>query len=575
MRLEHDPRLGRFDIQSEGLRPPMRQFAIGDRMLHIFGHPIANGRRSDDDVMSCWDAASDTGAFARGLDGNFLLVIHDHRRRTLEIVSDRFSSHALYFATRAGSLVASFSLIGLIRELGGFQPNIPAFVEFLHFRRLFGEKTYDSRCQYLASATLLQHAGDGLSATKYWQPDYRRPRLNAETGSAAIVEALRGTMRAHMEDVDSGRRYALFMSGGLDSRALVAASADPPVCVTTCLQFNNEAEVARDVATAAHTPFHFVPRPTNAYDGHVADAIYSGNGEHILSEAHFIGYRQLVGSYADCFFLGLGLDVFLGGLYLPKDPVRWGGRDALHSALRPLGADIVGAFIDGVKYRLKTSDPWDIVKADARPRLRDGLRQGLDQIASRGREYGASGYDLWEHMHLHNFSRHYSFLMIDSVRRWAECRVPALCNDLLDIAIALPAELKTNSTAYLQALKRLSPDLMRIRNANTNIAAGVSLRQQSAVRAARVVANKFGAGFRVSPSRADRSWPSPANVLQSSSELMNLVGPLPASPNLAALDLFDPKALAAKVDDHMSGRSDESVLLMLLVTVDGFLKQVH
>jgi hypothetical protein len=574
--LEHDARSGEFEMQSEVLHPPVRRHEVDGQAVYIFGHPIIDGCRDDEVVKRQLAAASGIDAFARELDGCFLIVIHSQKHRSVRVISDRFASYGLYFAQHSGArLAATPSLISLIRRLGGFVANEVAFVEFLHFRRLFGEKTYDSRCTFLASAAILEHNSEGCMVRKYWQPAYQGERLTERSGRDAIVDSLRATMRSHMEGVDGGRRYALFLSGGLDSRALLAAAQQTPACVTTCAVFNNEAEVARDIARTAHASFRFIERPSKAYDGHMSEAISCGNGEHIFTEAHFIGYGALLRGYADCFFLGLGLDVFLGGLYLPKTPVQWFGRNALHYKLDHLDDDVVTAFTRNVKYRLKATDPWTTLKPDDRLRLQDALHESVGEIVSRGRSLGAIGYDLWEYLHLHNFSRHYSFLMIESVRQWAECRAPALCNNLLNVAIALPAELKANSKAYLDALNRLSPQLMRIRSANTNIAAGKLLRQQSMVRAARIIAKMFGANTRVSPGNSDRSWPAPSDVLHSSAELTGLARMLARSENLAALGIFDLTDIQNKIDDHFSGRSDESILLFMLITIDGFLRQVH
>jgi asparagine synthetase B (glutamine-hydrolysing) len=572
--LEHDSRTGTLTVKADGLHPSLRRYKAGDRECLLLGHPIASGRRDDAAVMQLFQSSPDLDSFARELDGNFLIVIHSPGDKSLHVISDRFAAFAFYWSDRGeGRIAGSLSLVELIRHLGAARLNENALVQFMHFRRVFGEVTADTRCQFLTSAGILSNGPGGTHVRKYWEADYKAPRLSRRQASADIAGALSRTMRMHMED-GASRRYALFLSGGLDSRALLAGASQPPFCVTTCATFNNEAAVAREIATAAHAGFEFVQRPQMPYDGHLADAVYYGGGQHIVTEAHFLGYRDHIKHPADCFFLGLGLDVFFGGLYLPKKPARWLGRDALHYKLQGLPTDVAGAFFAGVKYRLATSDPWQVVAPAARRRLQDSVHQSLAEITERGRALGAEEHDLWEYLHLHNFGRHYSFLMIQSVRHWAECRAPALCNELLDIAIRLPAEEKVNSQAYLGALKTLAPELMKIRSANTNIRAGMPFRRQSAVRAARKAANAVGGGFRVSPAAQERSWPRPAQTLQSSPELAAAVQALPKSDYLAGSGLFDMDAIRTHVSDHSSERRDHSVLLLVLVTMNEFMRQV-
>jgi asparagine synthetase B (glutamine-hydrolysing) len=571
--LEHDSGTGALTVTAHGLHPALRRYPAGDRECLLLGHPIAQGQRDDATVVRLLQSSADVESFARALDGNFLIVVYDPKRKSVEVVSDRFAAFAFYWSECGGRLSGSLSLAELIRHLGGATLNETALLQFMHFRRVFGEITADSRCRFLTSAGILTNAPGGAAVRKYWEADYAAPRLSRRQASDEIAGALSRSMRMHMEE-GASRRYALFLSGGLDSRALLAAAAQPPFCVTTCASFNNEAEVAQQIAKAGHAGFEFVQRPPMPYDGHLFDAVYYGGGQHILTEAHFLGYQDHIRRPADCFFLGLGLDVFFGGLYLPKKSARWLGHDALHYKLQNVPDDIVGAFFSGVKYRLATSDPWQVIASHARKRLQDGVRHSLGEIVERGRALGAERHDLWEYLHLHNFGRHYSFLMLQSVQHWAECRAPALCNDLLDIAIRLRAEDKVNSQAYLAALRKLSPELMNIRSANTNIRAGMPLRQQSALRAIRKAANALGGGFRVSPASQERSWPRPVETLKSSQELTSAVHGLPNSDYLGGVGMFDMGSIRTHVEDHFAGRRDHAVLLLVLVTMNEFMRQV-
>ncbi len=574
--VQHDPGSGVLDISAHRLRPPLRRYEQAGCQICLIGTPICRGRGDDDTVVRQLAEASDIGEFSRSLDGNFLILINVEKNKTLQIVSDRFASHAFYYSQLTDRrLIGSLSLSELVSRLGRFDVNETALVEFLHFRRIFGEKTYDKRCSFLGAASVLEHSPTGIRLSKYWQPNYRQSRLDLRSGADAIADGLRRTMQVNLADAGDARRYALFMSGGLDSRALLMAAAPKPLCITTCVTFNNEAVVAQEVAKKAGADFLFIPQPLAGYDAHIADAVFYGGGQHLLAEAHFIDYGPRLESRADCFFLGLGLDVFFGGLYLPKHPVRWLRRDALHFKLDEITRDLTGTFIAGVKYRLQTSDPWSVIKAGARVRLQEAIRCSIDEIVVRGRNLGADGYDLWEYLHLHNFSRHYSFLMINSIRHWGECRVPALCNDLFDAAIALPAELKANSSAYLKALNQISPALMRIRNANTNISAGMPFARQSVQRAARIIANKYGGNFLTSPPVSERSWPSLADTLRASPALMSALRALPQSEQLEALGIIDLDRVRDAVAAHLAGRRNESTLLLLLVTLDEFARHVR
>ena len=557
-------------LVENNLRPAIRRFTLKSRELLLLGHPIVNGMRNDNSVRDAFINTPDLADFAKSLDGGFLILLHNSAAHTLDIITDRFGSYPFYYLHEGGGRIrGSLSLMDTALNHGG-EVDEGAIFEFFYLRRLLGEKTFLRNCRYQVSASILTSASGSLSIRRYWQPDYGQTKLGREEAADAIADALCDSVRLHMEGAaDHKRRYALFLSGGLDSRALLAAAEDPLASVTTCLQPNNEVAVAREVAKCARSSFTYIARPPRPYDEYLKDAVLMTGGQHIFTESQFLSYGPLLAEHADCYFIGLGLDIFFGGLYLPKEPVRWLGREVLHSRLLPLSDDFVEDYLNKIKYRLSTTNPWRFVKADLRHDLSAQLRSSVMEILSRGRALGAHNYDLWEYMHVHNFSRHYSFPMIQSVRTWAECRAPALSNKLFDISFRLDATEKVNSEAYLLALKKLSPALMEIRNANTNIRAGTSYKRQSFTRAGRFVSNRlFQTQFLLGPTHDQRSWPRPCEVLAASNVLQKAVSKLPKSDVLSTLTFLDLQAISTMVDEHQQGSHDHAIALFMLITVE-------
>ncbi|HIB56561.1 MAG TPA: hypothetical protein EYO53_06230 [Alphaproteobacteria bacterium] len=574
--VQHDPATGNIHFAEDNLRPAIRRVTVGNYELLLLGHPIVDGVRDDMSVRDAFIRTPDLADFAKSLDGGFLILLHNSAAHTLDVITDRFGSYAFYYVDEGGGRMrGSLSLIEAASEDAG-PIDEDAIFEFFYLRRLLGEKTFLRDCRYQASASILTSGPNGLSIERYWQPDYNQTKLGREEAADAIVNALRDSVRLHMEGgADQKRRYTLFLSGGLDSRALLAAAEGPLDSVTTCLEPNNEVSVAREVAKCAGSPFTYIARPTMPYDGHIEDAVSMSGGQQIFSEGQFLAYAPLLAGHADCYFIGLGLDIFFGGLYLPKEPVRWFGRKTLHSRLLPLSSDLVGDYLNKIKYRLSTTNPWRFVKADRRHDMSERLRGSVEQILRQGRERGARDYDLWEYMHVHNLSRHYSFPMIQSVRTWAECRAPALSNKLFDISLRLAAAEKVNSGAYLRALRQMSPALMAIRNANTNISAGMPYWQQSFIRAGRFFSNRlFGSKFLLGPTNDQRSWPRPCDVLAVSKTLQDAVAKLPKSDALSTLSFMDLNEISTIVDEHQRGSHDHAVALFVLLTVERALAQM-
>lgn len=563
----NDPNL---HIECENLHPMPRRFAIGRRHVFLFGNPIAGGRRDDDAVLAALGDGGDPAAGARDIGGSFLILVYDPERATLCVLSDRFAALALYYCVEGGVWRAASSL-KLLRDRGhdaGLDETAAA--EFLFLRRLLGEKTLAANIRYLPSATLLQVSAGGTRETCYWSPDYSKAPVPDRELPERIASVLRSCVSSHLSD---GRKTAILLSGGLDSRALLAAAPRQLVCFTTCRRENNESAVAREVAQAAGAPFHFVPRPAGLLDGALDDAAFLTGGQQTYVEAQFLGYARMWPEEVESFFIGLGPDILFGGLYLPKESPAYFGRQALHYRLRPLESDLASMYLSGVSYRLKQSDPFLVVRKEYRQDIRERLLAAIGTIMDRGRGLGASGYGLWEHMHTHNLSRHYSFPMIMSVRSYADCRAPALDNDVFDLSLRMTAAQKVNGTAYQAAISRLAPSLMRIRNANTNLAAGMPLPRQTLTKTLRYVGNRlFGTGYPVAPGAAERSWPAARESLLASPSILARARELPRSAALASIPFIAMDGVRTAVDDCLEGRRDHTVLLNVLLTLDAYLR---
>lgn len=565
---------GWLTVSTAGIHPVPRLHRLADgRIAILHGHPIADGQRSDRYVVSALAEARAVEDIVRAFDGSFLILMYDPGQRRLQILNDRFAGFALFYrATPDGGLAGSTSFrlaLETARAAGGGQIDPDQVLVFLWLRRLLGEKTLARDILYQRSASILESSAGGIALRTYWQPGYGGTRPQGAALVHAIADALQDSMRTHMSDE---RRFGLLLSGGLDSRALAAAAPASLACFTTCLTRNNEYHVAHDVADLLSARHLFIPRPLDIFDGRLDDASALG-GMQVYNEAQFLGYGPQVAQLADTLFIGLGLDIFFGGLYLPKKPANILGHQALHHRLLPIPQDVADFYVGAVKYRLQSSSPLLPLEPSAAARAGNVVRQEVETILARGRALGADGYDLWEYMHVHNLSRHYSFPMMASVRTFAECRAPGLSNAAFDIALAMRAEDKLDGTPYQKAIARLNPAMMAIRNANTNLPAGWSLRQQTAAKAAFALLSRVGMTNRArSPGWQDRSWPAPRAQLAASPQLMATLKELPRSEVLAGLGLFDRAALDSIIAEHQASRHDHTVLLNLLLTLHSVLR---
>jgi asparagine synthase (glutamine-hydrolysing) len=163
----------------------------------------------------------------RSLHGMFGLAIWDARERRLVLARDRLGKKPLFYAQRAGSLTFASELNALMQD-----PAIPreldhaALDAYLSYQYIPAPLSAFRAVRKLPAASLLVFGENGQARIeRYWRLDYRRKLRLADPRDydELIREQLRRAVRKRLvADVPLGA----FLSGGIDSSAVVAAMAE-------------------------------------------------------------------------------------------------------------------------------------------------------------------------------------------------------------------------------------------------------------------------------------------------------------------------------------------------------------
>ena len=160
------------------------------------------------------------------LRGMFAFAVWDSRRRQLILGRDRVGKKPLFWS-RQGSKVWFASELGAILQDAEVKrvPDSHAIAAYLTFQYVPDPLCAFAGIQKLPPATTMRISADGESSSEYWSLDYNdkidhltEPELQEQLRDL-LWEATR--MRL-MSDVPLGA----FLSGGIDSSAVVAAMAD-------------------------------------------------------------------------------------------------------------------------------------------------------------------------------------------------------------------------------------------------------------------------------------------------------------------------------------------------------------
>jgi asparagine synthase (glutamine-hydrolysing) len=164
--------------------------------------------------------------FVERLYGMFGLALWDRRRRRLLLARDRVGKKPLFYALRGEVLSFASELGALLQD-----PTIPRELgleeldAYLAFRYVPSPRTAFRAVRKLPPAHVLSFQDGGARVERYWRLDF-----SAKRDLGSVDDALE-ELRAHLRRAVRRRMIAdvplgAFLSGGIDSGAIVAAMAE-------------------------------------------------------------------------------------------------------------------------------------------------------------------------------------------------------------------------------------------------------------------------------------------------------------------------------------------------------------
>jgi asparagine synthase (glutamine-hydrolysing) len=433
------------------------------------------------------------------LRGMFGFAIWDERKRQLLIARDRLGIKPMYYAERNGELVFSSELKPIL-TLG----HIPRVVDWAAANHLFtflstpsdqsivdGVKKLEPACVAMISP------GRPLQIQKYWDVQFQP---NETATEEELVEQLRAllveSVTLHqVSDVPVGA----FLSGGLDSSAVVALMAKPAAgrLKTFSIGFAesefDELQYARDVAARFGTDHHdLVLRPdvvgivedltwyldepfgdTSAIPTYMVSKLASEHVKVVLSgdggDELFAGYDKYVVEGRERRFDRIPRSLRrVAGAVGRAMPEGMTGR----RFLRHLALDGPRRYLDA-STMFRADDLRKLFRAEAYRHLsqHDPLAESLAALQHGGREQGrpgAPGERDWlasvQYRDLHTYLPLDILTKVDraTMAHSLEARPPLLDHRLVEFAATVPARfrLRDGTTKYLfkQAMRGILPD---------------------------------------------------------------------------------------------------------------------
>lgn len=203
-------------------------------------------------------------SFVRHLRGMFAIALWDDRVKRLVLARDRLGKKPLYYRAASSNFAFASELKGLLADAATNRAvDEVAISHYLTYQYVPAPWSAIKSVRKLEPGTILVYENGRPTTSRYWQLPYRSTAKSADSDETVLAEQLRERL---LECVSvrmmSERPIGAFLSGGLDSSAIVAAMSrvSETQVQTFSIGFDeeshNELPFARRVAQLYGTDHH-------------------------------------------------------------------------------------------------------------------------------------------------------------------------------------------------------------------------------------------------------------------------------------------------------------------------------
>jgi asparagine synthase (glutamine-hydrolysing) len=508
--------------------------------------------------------------FVEKLNGTFVIVIHDLKRKKVIVTNDRYGLRPFYYAQIGEKYLLASEVKAIIRN-AEFKREVDegAIADFFAFGRLFGDKTLFKGIRVFAPASLFIWQDGHLYSKMYWDFQFKEDPCN-EGPEEFYVENLCNVFRdAIKKRMRGNKRLGLFLSGGLDSRAIAGGihNEDPPVKTFTYgVKGGDEEKIAQEVARKAGTEHSFLEFDKSYLSSFAEKGIFLTDGMLSCYHFHWLSLLPELKDEVDIIFHGSAQD-FLLGTYLS----RLG--NPLHRWERILSKEN-----NEQANRIFFKKINDVIPLDVMPKFfsKDFFEQNKEKPFNSVETFLKSikcknPINRLDCFFLQQYGRyHLSYQML---RNYLEDRVPGFDNDFIDLVLTIPPKFRFGTRIYYKFITRLSPKLASIPYQKTGIPPrypltihklGFFIKQGYKVIARRI--RNLTKGKIVFPEKM--GYPDIDDWIRKDEVLRDFFERTLLSSTSLKRPYYNPEFIKQMFSDHMSSKKNYGKPLCVLLTIE-------
>jgi hypothetical protein len=302
--------------------------AAGDITLISFGHPyfLDKGHTdfwaSADQLCSLWSRHG--ASLVEQLDGTFGIVVVDGSTRCLDVITDRFGTHHLFYAWAGRTLLIGDRLSEIAAALPKVDLDRRGIQSFLLYGMILDDLTVFDGVRKLSPASNYHlDLGRGTAefvVGRHWQAAGSPEEMTEGEAVEFIAETFTETLQRSAASLDVSLTIPL--TSGKDSRTILSALAGHPGvhCYTHGDPSDPDAMIAADVARRAgvsHSVYALDDRWIDSImdNGRNQATAFNGSIDHIRF-LHVLNSYGIEESRGGCFYPGAWANEIWEGKYL-------------------------------------------------------------------------------------------------------------------------------------------------------------------------------------------------------------------------------------------------------------------
>jgi len=500
--------------------------------------------------------------YLKRINGIFHFAIYDYKKNILIICNDRYGFRTLYWCDRGDYLLFSPEIKGILKDDSlKKEVNLETVSNFFSFQHPLGNHTFLNNIETLPPASILICSERDFRIEKYL--DFKEIEKTKVANQEEIVDELGKLLLQAVERRMKGPgRRGLSLSGGLDSRMI--ASAIPkdyyPIQAVTygnkdCVDYKTAKRVA-DVLGIEH---HLVEIDGEGWFANLEKVAYLTDYHANVVHLHTMEVIGVMRQLYDIFLDGSLGEVFKGDYYFIEAGIESNNiGEYVEAVFTKMNLGQISPEQETHFYSGKAKQLRGLSRASLRKNIIENINKPEDSdyffINSRGRRFFNAGLDLQQ-------------TKLEVLRPFCD-------NEFLDLVVSLPNKLRDNQyISGKMALKFFPETFKDIPWEHTGFTIGTLKKiieyHWDWVRI-RSKVNRSARRFGFTIFKEKSKYVDYNNWMRNVPELRKYIYDTLISERSKQRNYFNPVFMKDILDSHMSGKSDNSNIIGLLLTFELF-----